>query len=91
MTQTMPIDRRTKGGEMACRVCGCTETRACKTRCGWEPGELDLCTVCGEAIRALRKWMESAYQPTRSNTLSLLLEASYLLARAPRARKVAAR
>jgi hypothetical protein len=33
-------------GERHCRVCGCTEHRACRPEpCGWAAGE-DLCTVC---------------------------------------------
>lgn len=40
--------------ERACRVCGCTETRACPGGCSWV--EYDLCSACaGNCVRDPRK------------------------------------
>ena len=40
-----PASRRSQGP--ACRVCGCTEDRACPGGCEWV--EADLCSACGAA------------------------------------------
>lgn len=44
-----------------CRVCGCTDERACAGGCSWV--EADLCSVCadamleaGEALMSLPQW-----------------------------------
>jgi hypothetical protein len=38
--------------ERTCRVCGCTDTRACDPPCSW--AELDLCTACVDTEAAAR-------------------------------------
>jgi hypothetical protein len=35
------------GGEPVCRVCGCTDERACDGGCIW--AEADLCSRCARA------------------------------------------
>lgn len=47
-----------------CRVCSCTEMEACNPPCSWEPGELDLCSNCAGAIRAVRGWREEGLRPS---------------------------
>lgn len=57
----------------ACRVCGCTQERACRGGCSWVRDETLLCTACSgsgadfnhsinEALRLLkaRKYIEAA-------------------------------
>lgn len=36
-----------------CRICGCVEVAPCPGGCGWESGDRDLCTACGERVVAL--------------------------------------
>jgi hypothetical protein len=50
-----------------CRVCKCTEDRACATNppCGWE--EQSLCTNCAAAINWLANWILSARNPYVGN------------------------
>jgi hypothetical protein len=36
-----------------CRVCGCTERRACEGGCAWATPEQDLCTSCAYDPRQL--------------------------------------
>lgn len=43
---------------MRCRVCGCTDERACAGGCSWVDG--DICSGCFRVAEALREWMESA-------------------------------
>jgi hypothetical protein len=47
---------------IACRLCGCTENRACievthagGCGCSWVPGDEDLCTACERAWAVLRE------------------------------------
>lgn len=48
--------------EMKCRVCKCTEERACNPPCAWaEPG---LCTTCHGAAGVIAEWMAAAHQPS---------------------------
>lgn len=60
--QQLHTDRR---GYVSCRVCYCTEDRACSPPCSW--AEDDLCSTCARAIeqikRAVRDWLETAYDP----------------------------
>jgi hypothetical protein len=35
----------------SCRVCGCTDDRACEGGCGW--AEQDLCTACIDTTAAV--------------------------------------
>lgn len=44
-----------------CRVCGCTQERACADSCSWITD--DLCSTCATAILAIQQWMEKAYRP----------------------------
>jgi len=51
-------------GLVKCRVCKCTEMRACFPPCSWEPGEPDLCSSCADLIRAVRYWLTGAHRPS---------------------------
>lgn len=55
---------RDRDGLTKCRVCSCTETRACNPPCSWVPGELDLCSTCEATALVLRMWLDSAYRPS---------------------------
>jgi hypothetical protein len=54
-----------KGG-MKCRVCGCTEDRACDGGCSWTPSatasaaakEIDLCSTCACIVDELVQYRE---------------------------------
>lgn len=60
----VPEVKTDRDGLIKCRVCGCTEREACNPPCGWQPGELDLCTSCADAIWELRAWLERAHRPS---------------------------
>ncbi len=45
---------------MKCRVCGCTEERACVGGCSW--AEVDLCSTCEEAIQVIAGYMDNAHR-----------------------------
>jgi hypothetical protein len=60
-----------RNGFLRCRVCGCTEVDACPGGCGWVSSEEDLCTTCGDAVRALLVWIAST---RRGNVAGLLRE-----------------
>ena len=47
-----------------CRVCGCTEERACFPPCSWEPGQADLCTSCADTVYAVGEWLQNAVRPS---------------------------
>lgn len=49
-------------GFVKCRVCGCTEDRACNPPCLW--AEEGLCSTCDEAITTVLGWMDRAYRPS---------------------------
>lgn len=49
---------------MRCRVCKCTEDRACDPPCSWEAGQGDLCTTCADVVMAITKWRVDAYRPS---------------------------
>jgi len=51
-------------GLTRCRVCKCTEMRACFPPCYWEPGEPDLCDRCAETIRQVQQWLQVAVRPS---------------------------
>jgi hypothetical protein len=52
-----------------CRVCGCTQERACPGGCGWARGEGNLCTICAAAAEALREWHENSLRGSRAALL----------------------
>ena len=56
-----------------CRVCGCTETRACIPPCSW--AEPDLCTSCQQVMAAIAKWAVRASDP---NMLKLMIESAFI-------------
>lgn len=41
--------------ERKCRVCGCTDERACSGGCAWVKGEPDLCTLCVNVERITQR------------------------------------
>ena len=44
-----------------CRVCGCTDEKACAGGCAWfEP---DLCSLCALAAGAIAEWAARAANP----------------------------
>jgi hypothetical protein len=55
-----------------CRVCGCTEDRACDPPCGWEPGEGNVCSSCAAVAAHIVEWMGVAL---RANFTGLMREA----------------
>jgi len=63
------LQPRDKDGMMKCRVCGCTEVRACQPPCSWA-GPF-ICSNCHNAVSALRQWKEGA---NRANMTALLRE-----------------
>ena len=64
---------------MKCRVCKCTEDRACANSCSWAPGEGDLCTNCAAVVEAISHYREVAY---RFSLIRLMAEADRPLAKA---------
>jgi hypothetical protein len=50
-----------KAPEQKCRVCSCTETRACDPPCAWSAP--DLCSNCEGTALLLSAWLDSAYRP----------------------------
>lgn len=46
---------------MKCRVCTCTDDRACESGCEW--AEPDLCSNCAETIITVTDWLFSAVRP----------------------------
>ena len=60
------VDRR---GLVKCRVCGCTDVRACDPPCSWR--EDDLCSGCDDAVKHLMYWAEGA---NKANKFALLRE-----------------
>lgn len=56
-------------GAVKCRVCSCTEERACNPPCAWF--DESLCTTCALIVEALASWRESA---NRANWSALLRE-----------------
>ncbi len=46
---------------MKCRVCKCTQDRACDNGCGWARGLGDLCTNCAEIVERIRDYSDIAY------------------------------
>ncbi len=44
---------------MKCRVCKCTDERACDNGCSW--AEPELCSNCAEIVAALSRYVEVAY------------------------------
>jgi len=49
----LPDDRAAGAVEPTCRVCGCTQDRACPGGCGWETADRDLCTACADRVWAI--------------------------------------
>jgi hypothetical protein len=47
---------------MRCRVCKCTQERACDNGCGWAPGLGDLCTNCAQIVEVIRVYSGLAYR-----------------------------
>jgi hypothetical protein len=56
-----------------CRVCKCTEDRACDPPCAWEPYDNCLCTTCAEAIRALKWWRAAAFDPNMGRLITAVV------------------
>jgi len=55
-----------------CRVCKCSEERACDNGCGWAgPG---LCTNCAEIVEALAEYVEVAYRFNQAGLMRELVE-----------------
>jgi hypothetical protein len=48
-TRQRPCPLSTPAAERQCRVCGCTDARACWPTCWWV--EADLCSMCAQRIR----------------------------------------
>lgn len=44
--------------DRACRVCGCTEDKACVGGCWWV--EYDLCSACANKRRGIALWVAIA-------------------------------
>lgn len=48
---------------LSCRVCECTDDRACATGCAWVPGQLDLCTNCEGTDEDLEQTLNAIGNP----------------------------
>lgn len=61
---------------MKCRICGCTQERACPAGCGWDlHGTIDakpICTVCAAFKRQLDDYIQACNR-TSVHTLAKLL------------------
>ncbi|CAN5889278.1 hypothetical protein BH11PSE1_BH11PSE1_10510 [soil metagenome] len=57
--------------EVACRMCGCTDSRACEGGCYWV--EADLCSACEAMITFERKWLDRLVLAGKLAVLGLLL------------------
>jgi hypothetical protein len=73
-----------KGGpamkEPKCRICGCTQDRACPAGCGWDykdPEGADICTVCSAFKLELGNYLEACDGVTAAS-LRRLLEQSHV-------------
>ncbi len=55
-----------------CRVCGCTDERACPVGCHWV--EDDLCSVCADFRQHLDSFMDSAWHVTLAGIKRLYAE-----------------
>lgn len=71
---------------MKCRVCKCTQERACANGCGWARGEGDLCTNCAVIAEMIREYREVAY---RFSLTRLMAEANRPIGRVMGARLAA--
>lgn len=58
--------------EAKCRVCGCTDERACPVGCSWI--KADLCSVCAEFGEALYRFMDSTWHPSLAGIQRLYRE-----------------
>jgi len=58
---------------MKCRICGCTEDRACEGGCYWADG--DLCSVCFTLRAQLVEYLEIANRATKASVGRLYMEA----------------
>ena len=45
-----------------CRVCKCSELKACYLICYWV--EPDLCSACAAAIAAVARWLVFSHRPS---------------------------
>lgn len=54
---------------MKCRVCKCTQERACDNGCGWAPKRGDLCTNCAAIVEALRDYAQVAWSFNKAGLL----------------------
>lgn len=65
-TRSLTTDRR---GLVACRICGCTQDRACSSGCSW--AEPDLCSTCYDFRNELQQFMEDGYRVTKQSLARL--------------------
>lgn len=47
---------------MRCRVCKCTDERACDPPCSWH--SRGLCSTCASAVAAMLSWQEDSLRPS---------------------------
>jgi len=64
-------------GAYRCRVCSCHEMEPCNPPCGWQPGQVNLCTTCATMALRVIEWLEQAHQPSQ---VALLREVKRLQA-----------
>jgi hypothetical protein len=57
-----------------CRICGCTQERACPAGCGWAPDEGDLCTVCASFRNELEEYFGQAAGVSNASLIRLWKE-----------------
>jgi hypothetical protein len=57
-----------------CRICGCTDERACPAGCGWEPYQGDICSVCAAFKRHLEAYNEDALKVSAASLARLFRE-----------------
>lgn len=62
---------------MKCRICHCTQERACPAGCGWaaEKGpDVDICTVCAAFRAEMDEYVSQANRVTGASLARLLKE-----------------
>lgn len=57
---------------MKCRICGCTDERACPLGCAW--ASADLCDLCAKFIEALEKYTSAVNTVSKASLARMLDE-----------------
>jgi hypothetical protein len=60
-----------EGRVMKCRICGCTDERACPAGCEWVPGEGNLCNQCAWMMDRLEEYAQDAASVSNASLIRL--------------------